>query len=300
MPIRRLRRLALILLSLALLPSLAAAAPRAIDDAGARIALPSPARRIVSLAPHATELLFAAGAGDRVVGVAEYSDFPAAAARLPRVGGAGALDLERILALRPDLIVAWQSGNGAEQIERLRELGLTVFVSEPRRLEDIPLTLEKLGELTGTQARAAAVAEAFRRRRDELAARYSDQPPLRVFYQIWNEPLMTVNGEQLISQALNLCGGRNVFAGLGPLAAPVSVEAVLAADPEVIVASGAGGQRPPWLDEWKRWPGLAAVRRGNLYFVPPDLIQRHGPRILDGVELLCRRLEQARGAEPAR
>ena len=281
--------------ALLLAATAATAAVRVQDDLGQSIELAAPARRVVSLAPHATELMFAVGAGAQLVGTEAYSDYPPEVARVPRIGNYDSIDLEALLALRPDLVLAWHSGNGERLIARLRALGLTVFVSEPRRLADIPTTMERLGRLTGHAAEAEAAAAAFRARHDALVRRYSSRPPLRVFYQIWDQPLMTVNGEHIISQVLGLCGGRNVFAALPPLVPTVDVEAVLAANPEAIVASGADARRPEWLNEWKRWPSLTAVRRHNLISVPPDLIQRHSPRILDGAQQLCQELEQARG-----
>lgn len=264
------------------------------DVSGAGIRLAAPARRIVSLSPHITELLFAAGAGDRLVGTVDYSDYPPAAKLLPRVGG-HSLDLEAIVALKPDLVLGWQSGNAAASVARLRSMGLTVHLSEPKRIEDVAGELERIGLLTGTGATANAAAKAFRERYAQLAARYSRRPSVAVFYQIWKQPLMTVNGKQIISDAIRLCGGRNVFAQLPILAPTVTVEAVIAANPEVIVASGMGESRPEWLDDWRRWTTLTAVARDNLYFVPPDLLQRHTPRILDGAEKLCIHLEAARG-----
>lgn len=284
----------LLLVLALLLPAASPAAIAVTDDNGRLVTLPAPAQRIVSLAPHVTELLFAAGAGERLVAVGSYSDYPPAARTLPQVGSHSSIDYERLLALQPDLVIAWQSGNGGRVIERLRALGLTVFVSEPRRLADIPDSLERLGQLAGSAAQATAAAQAFRERLEQLAWRYSQRPRLRVFYQIWNAPLMTVNGEQLISQVVRLCGGENIFAALPTLAPQVNLEAVLAADPDVIVVSDVGEQPPEWLYDWRRWPHLRAVQRGNLFFVPSDLIQRQGPRILDGAQLLCEQLEQAR------
>ena len=289
-PLKRL--CAMLLLALACQP--ASAAIVVTDASGVSITLAAPARRIVSLAPHITELLFAAGAGDRMVGNVDYGDYPPAARALPRVGGYS-LDLEAIVALKPDLVMGWESGNAAAAVSRLRSMGVTVHLSEPKRIEDIAGDLERIGKLAGTEPAADAAARAFRQRYAALAARYSRQPSVDVFYQIWKQPLMTVNGKQIISDAIRLCGGRNVFAQLPVIAPTVSVEAVIAANPEVIVASGMGDSRPEWLDDWRRWNTLAAVARGNLYFVPPDLIQRHTPRILDGVERLCQHLETARG-----
>jgi iron complex transport system substrate-binding protein len=268
---------------------------RVTDDAGRSVVLAIPARRIVSLAPHVTELLFAAGAGARVVGVAEYSDHPAPARALPRVGSSGSIDLEAVLALKPDLVIAWQTGNRRQQYEQLEKLGIAVFVSEPHALDDIARTLEQFGTLASTEADARAAAQAFRVRHDALARRYSGRPPVSVFYQIWDRPLMTVNGRHLISEVIALCGGRNVFADLPILAPTVTEEAVLAAAPEVIVASGTGNTRPVWLDDWRRWRTLPAVVRDNLHFIEPGLLQRHTPRILDGAARLCEQLDQARG-----
>ena len=285
------RWLAALLMVLAWLP---AQAVTVNDDEGRVVRLQEPARRIVSLAPHATELLFAVGAGGRIVGAVEYSDYPAAAKAIPRVGRYDRLDLERILALRPDLVVSWASGNPCEVQDRLRRLGLAVFASEPREPEDVASNLERLGRLTGNEARARQVAEGFRQALARLARRYGGRAPVSVFYQIWDRPLMTLNGEHLVSKLIELCGGRNVFAELPALAPQVSLEAVLAADPRVIVISGKGAQDEEWLSSWRRWPALRAVREGNLFVLDPDIIQRHTPRLVQGTERLCGYLEQAR------
>lgn len=264
------------------------------DVGGATIKLAAPAQRIVSLAPHITELLFAAGAGSQVVGNVEYGDYPPAAKSLAKVGGYSRLDLEAVVALKPDLVMGWQSGNSPAAVSRLRSMGLNVHLSQSNRIEDIAGELERIGKLAGTEAAANAAAKAFRERYARLAARYGQRPPVTVFYQIWKQPLMTINREQIISDAIRLCGGRNVFADLPILAPTVTVEAVIAANPEAIVASGMGESRPEWLDDWRRWRTLAAVAGDNLYFIQPDLIQRHTPRILDGAEKLCTQLETVR------
>ncbi|APR03337.1 cobalamin-binding protein [Thauera chlorobenzoica] len=269
------------------------------DDSGHRLVLKGPAQRIVSLAPHVTEILFAAGAGDKVVGVVAYSDYPEAARKLPQVGGYTQIDLEAIAALRPDLVIGWPSGNRSAPLEHLRALGIPVYLNEPRSLDAVAHSLEQFGRLAGSEAPAQAAATAFRERRAALAARYRERPAVRTFYQIWDRPLMTVNDEHLIADVIRLCGGRNVFGQLSQLAPTIGVEAVLAADPEAIVASGMGEGRPEWLDQWKRWPQLEATRRDNLFFIPPERIQRHTPRILDGAQLLCEQLEQARARRGA-
>lgn len=271
-----------------------------VDDTGVTVRLAQPAQRIVSLAPHLTETLFAAGAGERVVGTVEYSDYPPAASRITRVGGYSRLDLERVAALQPDLIIAWQSGNAAAHVDRLRALGFRIYVSQPNRIDDVASEIERLGVLAGSAPVAGRAAETFRQRLAGLQRRYSGRPPVRTFYEIWKQPLMTVGRQQIISDVIHLCGGDNVFGKLETMAPTVTVEAVIAANPEAIVASGMGEARPEWLDDWLRWTTITAVARGNLFFVPPDLIQRHTPRLLDGADLLCRHLETARNRRPAK
>jgi iron complex transport system substrate-binding protein len=231
------------------------------DDTGQEITLEAPARRIVSLAPHITEILYAAGAGETLVGAAELSDYPPAARQAPRVGGYERLDLERIVRLRPDLILAWESGNAPAQVEKLRALGLRVFVTEARTLEDIARLLATFGALTGHQADALAAANAYRQRLESLRARYSRQAPITVFYQLWPAPLMTVGKTQIIHQVIRLCGGVNIYGHLRSLVPVVSLESVLAANPEVIIAAGMDAARPEWLDDWRRWPRLQAVQQ---------------------------------------
>ncbi len=264
------------------------------DDEGREITLAAPAQRIVSLAPHVTEVLFAAGAGSRIVGAVAYSDYPPEATEIPRVGGYVSIDLEAVVALRPDLVIAWSSGNREAHLNKFAALGIPVFMNESRRLDDVAHSLERFGRLAGTATTANAAATAFRDRHRQLIERFSSQPPITVFYQIWNDPLMTINGEHMISDVIALCGGQNVFASLPQLAPQIGTEAVLRAAPEVIVASGMGEARPEWLDRWRDWRGLPAAQAANLYFVPPDLIQRPTPRILDGAEIVCEALADAR------
>ena len=283
-----------LLILLPVLPMALHAAVEATDDTDSTVRLEAPAGRIVALAPHVVELLYAAGAGNHVLGAVSYSDHPAAAKKLPRVGGYNRLDLEAILALEPDLVVGWASGNPPGQLERLREMGVPVYLTEPRGLQTIARNIERLGRLAGTADSAEQAARRFRQEAAALSERYGGRPPVRVFYQVWHQPLMTVDGEHLITRVIERCGGENVFQDLEGLAAPVTREAVLAEDPEAIIASGMGEARPEWLDQWRQWPELTAVRRGNLFFVPPSLLQRHGPRIIEGMRQLCQHLETAR------
>lgn len=281
-------------LGLAAALPLQAAPVSVVDDTGRTITLAAPAKRIISLAPHVTELLYAAGAGERIVATVDYSDYPDAAAKLPRVGGYSRIDLEAVAAARPDLVIAWQSGNPAAHIDKLKAMGLPLYLSQPNRIEDVATNLEKFGQLAGTSAAANAAAARFRQKLAELDGRYRQRPKVRVFYQVWKQPLLTVGGHQIISDVIRLCGGENIFANLDGMAPTVSVEAVVAANPEAIIVSGMGDERPEWLSEWKRWPRITAVARDNLFFIPPTLIQRHTPRLLQGAERLCAQLETAR------
>lgn len=284
-----------VLLVLVLAWSGAAAALSVVDDYGRSVTLARPARRIVSLAPHLTELVYDAGAGSRLVGAVEYSDFPPEARRLPRVGSDAGIDIETLLALRPDLVVAWPNAGSAKTVDRIASLGLAVFRSEPRELDDIARTLERLGELAGTQAVALRAAAEFRSQAAQLAKRYAGRPKVRVFYEVWDRPLMTVNGAHLISKVMRLCGGENVFAALPQIAPQVDREAVLKADPDVIIAGGEGNVAPPWLEAWKALP-LRAAARGQLYGITPVLIEQPTPRILQGAERMCRLLDTVRKA----
>jgi iron complex transport system substrate-binding protein len=287
-------RIAVVVLAWVLLNGPAWAEIRVSDDTAQQVVLQGPAQRIVSLAPHITELLFAVGAGAAVVGTSEFSDYPEAARAIPRVGGGGGLDLEAILALRPDLVIAWRSGNPASQVRRLQQLGLPVFFSEPSRMEDIISSLERFGQLTGKQEAARVQARAFAERLEELRRRYSGRDEVTVYYQIWERPLMTVNRKHIVSDVIRLCGGRNIFADLPMLAPQIDTEAVLAANPDVIVVGDAAGEPAASLVAWERWPELKAVRQRHLYTIQRELLVRHTPRLLEGAGQLCRLLQGVR------
>jgi iron complex transport system substrate-binding protein len=284
----------LAVVALALASTLAGAEIRLTDDRGREVVLERPAQRIISLAPNMTELLFAAGAGERVVGADEYSNYPEPARRIARIGDNAQLDLERIVALRPDLVLVWQAGNAQRQLDKLLQLGIPSFYSDPRRIADIARAIEQFGRLAGTEKAALPAARAFAARVRELRERYAGRPPVTVFFQIWDQPPMTVNGDHLISDVISLCGGKNVFAGLKALAPTVSVEAVLAADPQAIGGVAADAGQVGNLDSWKAWPRLAAVSRGNLFVIHADLISRNSPRILEGARAMCEQLDAAR------
>lgn len=289
-------------LSAALLLFAAAAGAQAalsvVDDAGRRVTVQQPARRVISMAPHATELLFAAGGGARVVGAMNYSDYPEAAKKIPLVGSNSVIDMERVLALKPELIVVWHTGNTARQIAQLESLGVPVFHSEPRTLGQVADNIERLGRLLGTDAAATSAAGALRARLAGLQARYARRPPVTVFYQIWDQPLYTLNDAQIASDAIRVCGGRNVFGTLKAVAPEVGIEAVLQADPEAIMAGKRHDPANPGLKLWEPYKSMTAVKRGNLLSVEGELLTRPGPRVIDGAARLCEALEAVRQRRP--
>ncbi len=264
------------------------------DFLGRTVTLEQPAQRIVALAPHIVENLYTAGAGEQLVGVVSYSNFPEAATRLPIVGSYKSFSLESILALEPDLIIMWASGNGAQRLQQLEQLGIPVYASEPRLLADIGRSIRDYEALIGRAAGETSQADSIDQQIERLRQQYGSRTRLGVFYQVWHEPLQTLNGEHLISDVIRLCGGRNVFADATTLAPRLSLESVLERDPQVIVASGMGQARPDWLDDWLAYPFLQAVENNALYFVHPDHLQRPTARILLGATALCRQLDQQR------
>jgi len=264
------------------------------DDKGNIVSLKKPAERIISLAPHITESLFSAGAGDKIIGVVSYSDYPEAAKIITRIGGYSSINIEKIISLKPDLIVAWGSGSNLQQIKKLSDLGFTIFLSEPYSPQDIAKTIQRFGELAGTEKIAIKSSEDFINHYQELIKRYSNKDKVKVFYQIWNKPLMTISGKHLISNIINLCGGVNIFSDLKTLTPNVSVEAVVTSNAEVIVAGQMGETNSDWANEWKPWRQLPAVKNEHIYFVNPDFLHRVGPRILQGADQLCEILEKVR------
>jgi iron complex transport system substrate-binding protein len=262
------------------------------DDDGNAVTLQKPAHRVISLAPHVTEMLFAAGGGSHVVGVVAYSDFPEEAKKIPQIGSNREVDLERIMALKPDLIVVWPHGSSERQVEMVRKLGVPLFYSEPRKIEDIPDSMARLGQLMGTDKVAGPAAAELRQQLASLRGRYANRPTVRAFYQVWDKPLYTLNGKHIVSDALRLCGGENIFARLPVTAPVVSVEGVLQENPEAIFATAEknyGG-----VSMWKPYGTLLAVRSDNLFTIDGNLLNRSGPRMIAGAAMLCEKLELAR------
>ncbi|HYM43451.1 MAG TPA: helical backbone metal receptor [Steroidobacteraceae bacterium] len=287
-------------------PVLAAlAAPSAMrtvsDDGGNAVTVGAPPLRIVSLSPGGTEMLFAAGAGAQVVATVEYSDVPAAARSVARIGDASGIDMERLILLRPDVVVAWPAGGNPAQREKIARLGIPLYQQQTSRLAELAPSVRRLGALAGTEAAASQAARAIDARLAALEREYATgawgkgRHPT-VLLQVWNRPIYTIGGRHLMSDALALCGARNVFADLPEPGPVVDVEAVIARDPDIIIAAGPPGESAAWLTDWRRFTTLAAVRNGRLLAFEDQALSRLGPSFLDANEALCRAIAGLREA----
>jgi iron complex transport system substrate-binding protein len=265
-----------------------------VDDNGAEVRLAQPAKRIISLAPNITEVLFHIGAGEQIVGADEYSDYSVQAKDIQRVSNYAAANYELILSLKPDLVIAWQSGNGDKIINPLRKLGIPVFVVETAEIGEVPNLFRRFGKLSGQDKTAEQRALEFTERLKKLRIANSKKSTVRTFYQIWDEPLITLNGKHMVSSVIELCGGVNIFADAIPLVPYVNIESIVAADPQVIIAGGSQEEQPHWFKRWQKWSGISAVIKRQVYLIPSDLMQRHSARILDGAEMMCGYLDRAR------
>lgn len=272
----------------------AAQAVQGVDGRGVTIRLAQPAQRIITLTPHLTELVFAAGAGAHLAGVARFSNYPEQARRLPVVGDAGQFDPELLLALKPDLVLAWKNGTPAAVVTRLESVGLPVFVLESVRLEDVARGIDTIATLAGTRQDGSRARDAYNAGLQALRARRYSGAPVRVFYEIWPQPLMTVNDKHIISDVLVLCGGVNIFGSLRPLTPEVSREALLAARPEVVLGGSSAETAGGFAARWAALPPpLGTI---PVHHIAPDLIQRPTPRLLEGARLVCAHLDTVRAA----
>lgn len=274
---------------------------RVVDDLGRTVELAAPAQRIVSLAPHNAENLFTAGAGDLLVGTVDHSDYPEQALKIPRIGNYKQVNFEAVLGLKPDLVLAWDSGNPDAIGQRLEDLGLPVFYTEPDGFERIISNIERFGQLTARESSANMAAAEMRALLQQLKRSYMHKPPVSVFYQVWDQPLITLNGEHSVSRALAVCGGVNVFADEPTIAPRINVEGVLAANPQLILLAGhANAQTTGWREKWQQWPAIEAVARGQLHYVNPDIINRPTRRFLEGTREVCEIIDAVRNASTER
>jgi iron complex transport system substrate-binding protein len=273
--------------------SAASAAPISVrDDDGNIVTLQKSAQRVIAMAPHVTELLFTAGAGEKIVGAVTYSDYPEAAKKIPRVGDNRLIDLERVAAMKPDLIVIWMHGGFERQIEGLRKLGIPLFHSEPTKLEGIADNVVRLGQLMGTETVANAAADDIRQQFSAMTRQYGKRPPVRLFYQVWDKPLYTLSNKSIVGDAIRLCGGVNIFGDLKVTAPVVSIEAVLQENPEAIF--GTSEKDYGSINLWKPYPNMLAVKNNNLFRLDGELLNRAGPRMVAGTKALCEKIEEAR------
>jgi len=266
------------------------------DDLGRAIEVAKPAQRIVTLAPFLTELVFAAGAGERLVGVSAYSDYPPQAKGLPAVATAAGLSLEHLLALKPDLVIAWRDSIRPEEVERLSALVPAVYVAQARHLEDVPRLLKVIGVLCARDV--SAVASEYERSLERLRRAYAAKPQVKAFLEIWHSPLTTISRNHFMSEALEICRAENIFADISGIAPLVSWEAVYARDPYVIVGAGSAASEREFRANWGQHPTLGAVKAGRLIFLDADTIRRPSPRIPEGIAQLCAALDSLRPARP--
>ena len=258
------------------------------DDSGQTLTFKKPAERIISLAPHITETLFHIGQGSKVVGIDQSSDFPPQTKKIPKIGNAEQINLEAILELKPDLVIAWYSGNTTKQIARLKEFNIPVYYSEPRLLDDIRKSMLIFGEITGSKSIAKSKAAHFQQKIEQFSTtKGSNQAPVKTFYQVWQQPLMTLNGNHIVSQVISLCGGVNIFSDIPIIAPQVSIESVIQKDPELIIG---GTNNKNQFNMWEKWQVINAVRNKQFLTVNSDHLVRAGPRILLGAQSICEKI----------
>jgi iron complex transport system substrate-binding protein len=264
------------------------------DDAGRKVTLPHVPQRIVSIAPGATEMLFAAGAGSRLIATVEFSDEPPEARALPRIGDSSAIDMERVVALKPDVVVIWEGGSNIGQVAQLERLGIPLYRERVGRLAELAPSLRRLGALADTRAAAEKSARDVEARLAALSKRFGGRAPIRVLLQVWNRPIYTVGGAQMMTDSLRMCGATNIFADLKTQGPAVDVEAIIARNPQAIVAVAPPGTANDWLAEWKRFGTLAAVKNGALIPFEDTRLSRLGPSAVGGTEALCQALDARR------
>ena len=266
------------------------------DDAGRSLTFAKPAQRIVSLAPHITELLFAAGAGSQIVGTVNYSDYPPEAKNIPMVGGYNQVNFESILALNPDLIIAWKNGNSRETLDQLAALKIPIYMSDPKDLQSIARNIRQLGIVAATEDMANKKASEFENKLKMLKQANQNKPLITLFYQVWDDPLYTLAGAHFSKALYQICGGKNIFADINEPSPVVSVESIVARNPQVMITGGHHGKRSlaNWQQRWATWVSIDAVKNQQMYLVNQDIYTRASPRVLDAAEHLCQMLDKAR------
>ena len=285
----------LILASLTLIMTNHLLAQAIQDDLNHTIEITQPVNRIIALSPHLVELAYTAGAGDKLVARVDHADYPQQAKDIPSLGAFNNWSIEQVLALKPDLVLVWLTANGDRPVKQLKELGINVYVSEPRQLTDIAKTIRDIGKLAATDETANKNADAFETQINALANEYKHKKTISVFYQVWGQPLMTINDQQLISRIIEICGGQNIYADLAGLAPSVDPESLIIKNPQVMIGGATDEIKDNWLQQWLQWPEIAAVKNQQLYFINPDLLNRQTVRMIQGAKAMCTYIDNARG-----
>jgi len=269
-----------------------------VDDKNYTVTLSKPAKRVITLAPSLTEMVFTVGAADKLVATVKSSNYPEAANGIDRIGDYERFNIETLLSYKPDLVLAWSIGNNRQQVEKIKKFNIPVYQSEPHQIKDIANTLRHIGILLGKSKQANIAANNFEKRLLQIQRENKNKHKLRAFYQIWPDPIYTINGQTVISRLMQICGLDNVFSDAKISAPKITQESVIGKNPEIIIASGIANDllvsEPEWLSSWKRWPDISAVKNGNLFFIHPDIVHRQSTRILDGAEKMCEQADIAR------
>ncbi|MBQ4832812.1 cobalamin-binding protein [Pseudoalteromonas sp. MMG010] len=250
--------------------------------------------RIIALAPHIVENLYAIGAGDLIVGTVDYADYPSEAKLIPRIGGYYGISLEKVLALKPDIVLAWKGGNKALDLAQLERLGIKVHFSNPTSLNDIADDIRHLGEVTEKQIQANKVASEFSRRLANITLEQSTHQSVSVFYQLWSEPMMTAAKGTAIDQIISLCKGDNVFSEASTQYPQISIENVVITKPQIIITPQQHANKPQPEVLWNEWPEIPAVKNQQFISINADLLHRLTPRVLTGVQQLCDKINNSR------
>lgn len=251
------------------------------------------AERVISLAPHLTEMMYSAGAGNQLVGTVNYSDYPSEAKKLAIIGGYSNLNYEKIISLNPDVVLYWQGGNQAQAIKRLQQLGINVLSFKEKTLDDIPQTILKLGKRFHTENHARKISQQLTQQLQQLKTTYQHHHKVTVFYQIWDAPLMTIGKPQFLNEAIELCGGQNIFNDQLQPAPQVSLESVLARNPQIILLGGQKQKQQQWQTYWQQFTQLHATQNQQIYLLNADHFQRPTARLIHALPALCQTINQA-------
>lgn len=260
---------------------------------------PKGINRIIALSPHSVEMLYKLGAGERIVATTKFSNFPSEAENIPRVGGYNGIQIEKILALKPDLIIAWMDGNKIEDIEKMEALGLNVYRSTTRSLKSVSDELIKLGNMIGLPDSGQKAAQAFNKRLELIRSENAQKAPVSFFYQLWDEPLRAMAAGSWINTVMTHCGGKNVFNDTALDYPEISIENVLISAPEVFIIPSHHGSHTASTEKWLKWPEIPAIANGQIYYIDGDLLHRFSTRVLDGMAQVCSAFDKVRANRAA-